>query len=100
QRRWAAEPLAHIRQPQVVGPEVVTPLRQAVRLVDREAVDVGLPDRVQEAAAGEALGGDVDQTRAAGGDAGERDAHLLTGHDRGDHLDVLVPAGAKRGRLV
>ena len=100
QRRRGAEPLAHIRQPQIVGPEVVSPLRQAVRLVDREAVDVGLSDRVQEAAAGEALGGDVDQARAAGGDAGEGNAHLLTGHDRGDHLDVLVPAGAKRGRLV
>jgi hypothetical protein len=100
QRRGGAEPLAHVRQPQVVGPEVVPPLRQAVRLVDREAVDVGLADRVQEAATGEAFGGDVDQTRTAGGDAGEGHAHLLAGHVRGDHLDVLVAAGAKGGRLV
>ena len=46
--RRPAEPLGDLRQAQVVGPEVVPPLRDAVRLVDGEQVDAALRQGVEE----------------------------------------------------
>ena len=55
-------------QAQVVGPEVVPPLRDAVRLVDREQVDPPLRERVEEDGRGEALRRAVDDPRLAAAD--------------------------------
>ena len=72
-------------QAQVVGPEVVPPLGDAVRLVDREQVDAALLDRAQEDVRAEALGRAVDDPRLAAAHLGERAAHRLLAHRRGDH---------------
>ena len=48
-------------QPPVVGPEVVAPLRDAVRLVDDEARDVELAEQPQELIGCEPFGRDVQQ---------------------------------------
>ena len=61
--RRPAEPLGDLRQPQVVGAEVVAPLGDAVGLVDRQQVDLALPDRVEEGPRGEALRRAVDDLR-------------------------------------
>ena len=61
-----AEPARGVGEPEVVGPEVVAPLRDAVRLVDDEEPDLRLPDPLEEAGRGEALGRDVEQPRAPG----------------------------------
>ena len=50
---------------QVVGPEVVPPLRDAVRLVDREKGDSRLGELCEEAFVVEALRGDIEQLQAA-----------------------------------
>ena len=50
---------------QVVGPERVTPCRDAVRLVDREDRQLDLREEPQEALVGEALGRDVEQLQLA-----------------------------------
>ena len=63
--RLRAEPARGIGEPEVVRPEVVAPLRDAVRLVDDEQPDPRLPDPLQEAGRGEALRRHVEQPRAA-----------------------------------
>jgi hypothetical protein len=76
--RRAAEPLEHPRQAQIVGAEVVAPLRDAVGLVDGEQVDLALADCVHEAGLGEALGRAVDDPGPAVADLRHRAArHLL-----------------------
>ena len=72
--RLRAEPARGIGQAEVVGPEVVPPLRDAVRLVDHEQADPRLPDPLEEAGRGEALGRDVEQPRAARDGAVDRGA--------------------------
>ena len=99
-RRRRAQPRADVRQPQVVRPEVVAPLRQAVRLVDRQPADAGSLDRLQEPAAREPLRRDVQQADLAAADAGQRLGDRLAGHARGDHLDAVQAARAERGVLV
>ena len=51
--------VARIREAQVVGTEVVTPVGQAVGLVDREQVDGAARHRLTEAGVCKPLGGDV-----------------------------------------
>ena len=49
----------------VFGPEVVTPLRDAVRLVDREKRNVAAFEKPERALLHEALGRDVEKVEAA-----------------------------------
>ncbi len=63
--RLCAEPARGVRQAEVVGPEVVPPLRDAVRLVDDEEADRHLAQRLEEAGRGEALRRDVEQPQLA-----------------------------------
>ena len=49
--RHAGEALVQHRELQVLGPEIVAPLRHAVRLVDREQCDLAALQQVEEAAA-------------------------------------------------
>ena len=67
-----AEPARRVGEPEVVGPEVVPPLRDAVRLVDHEQADPRLPDALEEAGRGEALGRDVEQPHVPGDRALDR----------------------------
>ena len=52
------EPLDHRAQPQVVGPEVVPPLGDAVGLVDDEQRDARGPQRLDDLVVGQLLGGE------------------------------------------
>ena len=63
--RVGLQPARGIREAEVVGPEVVAPLRDAVRLVDDEQPDLRVAHRVQERRRGEALGRDVEQAQLA-----------------------------------
>ena len=58
--RRVPEPLDHRAQPQVVGPEVVAPLGDAVRLVDDEQRDAGGAQGVDDLVVGQLLGGEED----------------------------------------
>ena len=69
-----AEPARRVGQAEVVRAEVVPPLGDAVRLVDHEQPDLGLPDPLEEARRREPLRGDVEQARAAADRAVERGA--------------------------
>ena len=46
--RRPPEPVSHLRQPEVVGAEVVSPLGETVRLVDRQKVDFTGGEQLQE----------------------------------------------------
>ena len=72
-------------QAQVVGPEVVTPLGDAVGLVDREQVDPPLFDRAEEDGRAEALRRAVDDPCLAAAHLGERAAHRVVAHRRRHH---------------
>ena len=61
-----AEPAGGVGEAEVVGPEVVPPLRDAVRLVDHEQPDLGVPDALQEPGRGEPLRRDVQQPHLPG----------------------------------
>ena len=73
----------------VFGPEIVAPLRDAVRLVDGEQRDVAAPEQGQETLGEQALGRDVEQVQVAGqqprlhrrrGFAGERGVEVGRAH--------------------
>ena len=78
----AAAPTGRVGEQAVVGAEIVTPLRHAVRLVDGEARDRRLFEQPPEGGGREPLGCDVQEAqpalphrrlrRAAGGHRGER----------------------------
>ena len=59
-------------QGQVVGPEVVAPLADAVGLVDHEQVDRDLAQERAELGVGEPLGGRVDEVLVAARDRSPR----------------------------
>src|SRR6185436_6371974 len=65
----AAELPDEPRGVEVVGPEVVAPLRQAVRLVEDPALDLALPDDLAERLVAELLRRDVEERDLAVGDA-------------------------------
>ena len=88
------EPARGVGEPEVVGPEVVPPLRDAVRLVDHEQADVGAAQALEEARRGEALGRDVEQPHVPG--------RRLLDHapvGRGVALRVDEPDAARRHAL-
>ncbi len=64
--RHGGPALVQHRQPQVVGPEVVAPLRHAVRLVDREQRDRAAIEEVERARCTEPLRREVQQVELAG----------------------------------
>ena len=70
--RLRAEPARRVGEPEVVRPEVVPPLGDAVRLVDHEQPDVRVADPLQEARRGEPLRRDVEQPHVARGRALDR----------------------------
>ena len=63
--RARAERPGGVREAEVVGPEVVAPLRDAVRLVDHEQPDARGAEALHEAARREALGRHVEQPQVA-----------------------------------
>ena len=72
--RLGLQPARGVGEAEVVGPEVVPPLRDAVRLVDDEEPDLRRAHRLEERRRGEALGRDVQQPQLARGRALERQA--------------------------
>ena len=70
------------RELQIVGAEVVAPLRDAVRLVDREQRDLRLAELREEALVVEALGRDVQQLEASVAQAAGDGPHLVRGEAR------------------
>ena len=106
--RLRPEPAGGVGEAEVVGPEVVPPLRHAVRLVDDEQADLGLPDPVEKAGRGEALGRDVEQPGVAGDRPVDRLAvgrGVLLGVDEADlarcpareRLDLILHQRDERG---
>ena len=96
-----AEPARRVGEAEVVRAEVVPPLGDAVRLVDHEQPDLGLPDPLEEAGRREPLRGDVEQPRAAADRAVERravrrrvllrvDHRHLAGRDALERLDLVL----------
>ncbi len=76
EERRPAEPGPELAQPQVAGPEVVTPLADAVCLVDRDEPDPHLAERPEERRAGEPLRSDVEQLELTGDRLAEPRADL------------------------
>ena len=72
--RLGLQPARRVGEAEVVGPEVVAPLRDAVRLVDDEQADLDVLHRLQERRRGEALGRDVEQAQLAVGGGLQRGA--------------------------
>src|SRR5207249_4308861 len=72
----AAARLDGLTDAPVVGPEIVPPARDAVRLVDDETTDVEPSQRVDEAGRADALGREVEEAQlsrtCASGDRGAR----------------------------
>jgi hypothetical protein len=63
--RHRREALVQHRQAEVLGAEIVAPLRDAVRLVDREQRDPAVRQQLQAALGQQPLGGDVEQVEFA-----------------------------------
>ena len=74
-----SEPLEERADAQVVGPEVVPPLRDAVRLVDRDELHVAARERVDERVRGEPLGRGVHELVAARAASPPRDGAAARG---------------------
>ena len=114
--------LAQRAQGQVVGPELVSPLRDAVRLVHRDETDAQPPQEVREAGQRDPFGRHVEQleitpergapdlrglvrthraVQAAGGDAaGAERVHLVL-HERDQRRDhERQPVARERRKLV
>ena len=92
---------------QVVGPEVVAPLADAVRLVHGHERRRELRDERAEAGIGEPLGRDVGQLEGAGAQPREPLAHLVGGERRGEEgrghaarLERLRPGRASATRAA
>ncbi len=83
--RRPTEPLDRLREPQVVGAEVVAPLGQAVRLVDREEIDATRLQGVPEARGAKALRGAVDDSGLAVADRIHRLAGPFLRQAGGEH---------------
>ncbi len=99
-RRPGTDAPRGVRQKEVIGAEVVTPLRDAVRLVDHEQPDPYLPDELCEPRRGKALGRDIEQPDLSGRRPGQR---LTVGGPALLRVDELDPSGrdlAQRGHLV
>jgi len=120
--RNAAQRFARLGQQTVFGPEVMAPLRDAMRLVDGEPGHPEAPQPVDQPLAGQPLGRDEEQAQIAGvepvpglgrlalavhrierggGDAGPHQLADLIAH-QGDQRrdDEGEPAGDEGGKLV
>ena len=93
QDRLRAEPARRVGEPEVLGPEVVPPLGDAVRLVDHEQAELRVPDALQEPRRREPLGRDVQQPHLAGDGVLDRQPVRPRVLLRVDQRD---PAGAPR----
>src|SRR5690606_26183452 len=92
-RRLAGEVLAdEARDVQVVGAEIVAPLRQAMRLVEHPGGDLAKPDRVDETPVAELLGGHEHDPGVAQPDPVERARALGPGEQSVDRDDALHAA--------
>ena len=91
--------LAQRAEGQVVGPELVSPLGDAVRLVHRHEADPEAAEEAREAGQGDALGRDVEQLEVAPERAAPHLAGLLRGH-RAVQAAGGDAAGAERVHLV
>lgn len=60
-----ADRLAHLAERQIFGPEVMAPLRDAMRLVNRHEPDAGAAQQRDRVRLGQPLGRDVDQPQRA-----------------------------------
>ena len=69
-------------EPEVVGPEVVAPLGDAVRLVDDEEGRPGGGELVEDGGVGELLGGEEEELERVLGQLGERLLALALRHAR------------------
>ena len=99
--RARSHDLRGLREAEVVGPEVVAPLRHAVRLVDHEEPDARCRQALHEPGGGEAFGRDVEQPQVSARSARERLAvrlEILLGVDQRDARGAA--AGAERLDLV
>ena len=74
--------LVQLREHEVVGPEVVAPLRHAVRLVDREQRDRAAVEQAQRRLDAQPLGREVEQVQLPG-EEGRLDGAALLGVLRG-----------------
>ena len=64
--RHGGKTLVQQRQLQVFGPEIVAPLRDAMRLVDREQRELRAVQQIEAARGGQPLGRDVEHVELAG----------------------------------
>ena len=82
---------------EIVGPEVVTPLRQTVRLVEDPGGDLAVTERLSEGRTAELLGGDEDQPQIAQPQLVEHGAAL----DGGQHpIEIARTGDAARNQVV
>ncbi len=98
-QRRPPEALGHLRQAQVVRPEVVAPFGQAVGLVDRHEVDAAGRDQVEEGCGAETLRRAVGDPGLAVADRLEGGGRGLLGEARGKH-DGGVTVGPQAAHLV
>nr|AHG52956.1 hypothetical protein META_00031 [uncultured organism] len=61
-----AQLLAKSAEPCIIGPKIVTPLADAMGLIDGQELYLRLPELFEEQRAAEPLGGDIDQVVLAG----------------------------------
>ena len=94
ERRRPAERLRGRPEPQVVGPEVVAPLGDAVRLVDDEQRRCRDGQLVEHLLVGELLGREEDELERVLGELGQRGVALRGGDGR------VELGGAARGALA
>ncbi len=97
--RHPGEPLAQVAESQVVGTEVVTPLRHAVGLVDRDDAERSTLQQRGGLCVREALGGDVDEVELAG-DVGPLDLATLVDRLGGVEVGRLHTVGPQGIDLV
>lgn len=97
--RHPGEPLAQVAQGEVVGAEVVTPLRHAVRLVDRDHAERSALKKSSGLRAGKTLRCDVDEVELAG-DVRPLDLATLIDGLRGVEIGGVDAVGSQRIDLV
>ena len=99
-RAARADRVARIGEAQVVGPEVVAPLAQAVRLVDREERDLAPVDGGAEASVAEALGRDEHEPAEPSASAASTDSASPGGSEALSTCAAPCPAARQRIALI
>ncbi len=61
----AAQRFEHLIEPEIIGPEIVAPHREAMRLIHGKKGDCALPERFEKRAAAKTFRRDVDQFELA-----------------------------------